>query len=83
MTIDSLCVSLRINPDEPPLRNVSIRLTHRNSDTPPVFPDLIRDNRKSPPCFTCSCCFNSGVERQQIGLIGNFTDNLDNAGNLV
>jgi len=42
------------------------------------LPDFIGDDREAAPGFTGSGGFNGGVERQQVGLVGNFVDQLDN-----
>ncbi|MNJ68350.1 hypothetical protein D3C77_645900 [compost metagenome] len=37
---------------------------------------LIRHDRETTTGFTCTCRFNGGVKRQQVGLLGNAADHL-------
>ena len=47
------------------------------------IPHLFRNNGKSAARLSCTRRFDGGVERQQIGLHGNFVDSLDNFSGLV
>ena len=41
--------------------------------------NFVSDDGKPPPLFAGACRLDSGIQRQKVGLIGNFADGLNNA----
>ncbi len=44
---------------------------------------FISNNSKTSSLLTCSCCFDSSVERQQVCLVSNIFNGADDGANLV
>jgi len=47
------------------------------------FFDFAGDNREAAPRFAPACCFDGGVEREQVGALRDRLDQLDDLADLI